>query len=488
MNLPPQRQLLQHSAQYVATEIYSYILNDHHLKILTHIQTSNQTIDLAPRGCGKSRIGNIAYVTQRVLQDPNIRILVTSDTDTHAVRFISTVKDALQYHPLIKRNFGTLVGPRWKEHEAEILGRDRIMTEATVTAAGAFSGAVTSGHYDLIICDDLVNFDNARTDASRERLWEWFKLTLYPTLIPGGEIHVLGTRYHFVDLYHRLIEEMDFDLQTQQAIITDRKGQERSIWEAFMPLKDRGSTIGLKTIQRQVGSAAFALQYQNDVSLMMKGDIYEYDWFRRATWQHDPEGARYIRLDDKTLYNVKDVPIFIGVDPAVSTSDKADWFAINVLAYIPSRDLYVVLESYRGHLSFDKRRAKVNQKYLQWSPRLVSIESNAAQDDFISALIEAYPYIRVKREQQTKDKVSRAWSRSGLVENGKVFVMAGNEDFITELVQMPDGDHDDQFDAWDMAMDGAKSPRGGMVRSKTRGSEKYQREGKKGIRPDFSKL
>ena len=42
-----------------------------------------------------------------------------------------------------------------------------IKKEATVSALGA-SGAVVSKHFDIIIGDDLVGFENARTEAQRK--------------------------------------------------------------------------------------------------------------------------------------------------------------------------------------------------------------------------------------------------------------------------------------------------------------------------------
>ncbi len=177
--------ILVSSCRCFIFHIFNYVIEPHHENILAHVESYPLTLDLAPRGSGKSRIVTIGYAAWRAIVDPDIRILILSDTDDHAVRFLNTIKTALHQHPLIKQHFGPVEGDKWTDHQIVLAGRKKILTEATITALGAYSGAVTSGHYDLIICDDLVNFENSRTEGGRARMLEWFKQTLLPTLIPG---------------------------------------------------------------------------------------------------------------------------------------------------------------------------------------------------------------------------------------------------------------------------------------------------------------
>ena len=92
---------------------------------------------------------------------------------------------------------------------------------------------------------------------------------------------------------------------------------------------------------------------------------------------------------------------------------------------------------------------------------IIGIEDVAFQKEFVQRIRQTYPYMRVKEVKTTKDKVSRAYGRSGLVQNGKVFVKKGMADFVEELCIMPDGAHDDQFDAFDFAIAVSESAQGG---------------------------
>ena len=180
----PEPLLLKVSPAYFIKTIFGYRIDEPHWNILKHYEQSQQTLDLAPRGCGKTRIGNIGYSAWKAVNNPNVRILIVSDTDTHAVRFLNTTKAVLESHPKIRQYYGDLKGDKWTDHEIVLKTRtDKTLTEATISAMGMYSGAVTTGHYEVIIADDLINFENSRTEGQRERAKEWFKTTLVPTLL-----------------------------------------------------------------------------------------------------------------------------------------------------------------------------------------------------------------------------------------------------------------------------------------------------------------
>jgi predicted phage terminase large subunit-like protein len=473
--------LLRGSAHFFINAVFSYSIAEesHHEKILNHVTCIATSLDLAPRGSGKSRVVTVGYAAWRALCDPDIRILIVSDTDDHAVRFLGTIKSALKHHPLVKRHFGNVVGDKWTDHQITLAGRTKILTEATITAHGAYSGAVTSGHYDIIICDDLVNFENARTEGGRQRMLEWFKQTLLPTLIPGGELHVIGTRYHFLDLYQTMIDELGYDCQIQQAIQRDEDGTEHSIWESYMPLHDRKDPVtgkvteGLLTIKQNLGDVIFNLQYQNDAELMKKGSIFQYDWFRWYTMETREDGKLWIIRDDGQAVDVSTLLIFAGVDPSIGEGDQSDYFAICVIGMDRVSHEVYVLDIYKARLTYDGRARIVDAKYQQWSPRIMGIEDVAFQKEFVQRIRKTFPYIRVKEVKTTKDKVSRAYGRSGLVQNGKVWVKKGMSDFVEELCIMPDGAHDDQFDAFDFSIAVSETSGGAAKQTKLPGSSKY---------------
>jgi phage terminase large subunit-like protein len=441
-----EEQLLRESPSYFIKNVFDYKIAPHHFNILEHFKTLPLTLDLAPRGCGKSRISTIGYTAWIICNDPNARVLILSDVDAHAVRFLNTIKSVLETSPIIETYYGKIQGAQWSDHQITTsLRKDKSISEASVTALGHLSGAVTSGHYSHIFVDDIATFDNTRTVGMRARSKNFFKTTVLPTLLPGGAIRVAGTRYHFNDIYDMFIKELGFDLQNQVAILDIGTPKERSIWEAFMPLHTRiinGRTVkGLIEIRdgepggtdSGIGSLIFNLQYMNSCELQESGIIFLYDWFNFFDLR--PTGLR----------------VYQGVDLAISKLNTADFFVILTLGIDNAGNVFI-LDIYRKrNVSFNEQVKLVLKKAEEWKPVKIGIETNVYQAA-LAQEVERLSLLPVIELPTSKDKTLRAQMRSGLVESGRVYVEPGMHDFIAELVLMPDGENDDMFDAFDLAL------------------------------------
>jgi phage terminase large subunit-like protein len=440
----PETQALRLDPKYFIKQVFNYKIALPHYNILTHYEQARETLDLGPRGCGKTLIGNIGYSTWLAANNPNIRILILSDTDKHAIRFLGVTKAALGMDPVIRKYYGALKGDIWTDHELVIATRtDKTLMEATISAMGMYSGAVTSGHYDVIIADDLINFDNSRTEGMRERTDFWFKTTVLPTLLPGGEIRCQGTRYHYNDVWNMVQNELGFDTQIQQAIIEEGTLNERSIWETHMPLhtkivngKKIKGLIEIRDGDKQgsgIGTLIFNLQYQNNVDLQKKGDIFQYNWFK---------------FTDNISDNLR---IYQGIDLAISKSDTAAFFVVLTLGIDQEGNIYV-LDIFRERgISFNSQRETIIKKAEEWKPLRIGIETNAYQE-VMAQEVKRLTLLPVLQIHTVKDKTMRAQSRSGLVEGGRVNVKTNMHTFVSELVMMPDGKYKDQFDAFDFAL------------------------------------
>lgn len=241
----------------VCTYITKRNVMDLHKSIISNISNSKSTLDLAPRGFGKSTVGDVDYCITRILRDPNIRIMIGSKTQTQAEAFLKEVRTHFEQNEDLIRIFGdwkTSKDNVWNDREFTVNKRSIIKKEATLTALGA-SGAVISKHFDVIIGDDLVGLENARTEKQRSNLKEWFYSSLFPTLEPDGEIHILGTRYNPLDLYEDLIKSKDYVVNTQRAIRVVN-GKKVSLWEEKFSLerleailKQSGKEIRSKVVE-----------------------------------------------------------------------------------------------------------------------------------------------------------------------------------------------------------------------------------------------
>ncbi len=406
-------------------EVLGYLVEPCHQAILTHITSTKRTLNLAPRGFGKSTIGDIGYCIWRICHDRNIRVLVVSNTQSQAEAFLREMKYHFMFNNKLRELYGDFRSDKWTEGELIISGRTISAKEATVTALGA-SGAVISKHFDLIIADDVVDFESARTETQRKRLSEWYRTSLLPCLEPHGDLHVMGTRYHPLELYQDMIDSAQYSVQVQRAINNEGQG----LWE------EKFSTDLLLSKKEELGSIIFNMQYQNDISLAREGKIFRYEWIQFYTPDLIPAP--------------ESMKIYQGVDLAISTTETADYFVLCTLGITKNKDIFV-LDMYRDRISFNQQKEIIRKKNEQWQPVSIGIETNAYQRALSQELIRTTGF-PIREIRTVKDKVTRAQKRSALFENGKVFMKKDMTVMIDELCLFPDASHDDCFDAFDIAV------------------------------------
>ena len=423
-----------------------------HKSIIANISSTKSTLDLAPRGFGKSTVGDVDYCITRILREPNIRIMIGSKTQTQAEAFLKEIRTHFEQNEDLIRIFGDWKagnkGNVWNDREFTVNRRTIIKKEATVTALGA-SGAVISKHFDVIVGDDLVGLENARTERQRKNLNEWFYSSLLPTLEPDGEIHILGTRYNPLDLYEDLIKSRNYEVNIQKAIqLVD--GKEVSLWAEKFTIER------LKDIRAESGKIIFNMQYQNDTELA-KGRIFKAQYFRyyeEYKIDYDFQTAKIRIKDNEGIDRWIKVRVYMGADLAISENENSnnDFFVLMIIGVDDNRNVYV-LDYVKDRLTFNTQLTTTISYGRDKYPMVerVGVETNQYQKALAQELrrLSLLPVININT---TKDKVTRAMRRSANFENGKVYFREGMDDLEECLLLFPEVDHDDLFDALDHAM------------------------------------
>lgn len=422
-----------------------------HASIIHNVSDNQASMDLAPRGHGKSTIGDVDFCITKVLRNPDIRIMIGSKTQTQASAFLKEIRTHFEQNVNLTRIFGDWKKSRdnvWNDKEFTVNRRTVIKKEATVSALGA-SGAVVSKHFDIIIGDDLVGFENARTEAQRKVLKEWFYSSLYPTLEPDGEIHILGTRYSPMDLYEDLIKSKNYKVNVQQAI-TIKDGQEVSLWESKFSLEK------LRSIREEAGLIIFNMQYQNNTELA-KGKIFKYKYFKHFEEYEVDYALNRVRvkvLDAQGVPFWIPVRIYMGADLAISEDETSnnDYFVLTVIGVDKNKNVYV-LDYLKERLSFNAQLNAILDYGRNKFPMVERIGVETVQyQKSLAQEIRRLSLLPVINIQTSKDKVTRAMRRSALFENGKVWFRIGMDDLEECLLLFPEVDHDDLFDGLDFAL------------------------------------
>lgn len=430
----------------LAVVVLGYQIRSFHVAMIQWQFIHSESMQLAFRGAGKSTVCTITKIIHLLLKNPNLRILLASKTSGHAESMLKEIKTHFESNSDLADIFGEYYDPRrvnkWDNTEIEVLPRTLVAKEASVTCIGV-GGQVVGKHYDVVDCDDLVDEENSRTKYMREKTKTWYYQSLDPTLEPPdpsvphrGERYIVGTRYHYDDLYGHLAQnELKGHVQVIPAL--DKHG--RSPWPSKYPPKWFAGK------RKAAGIIIFNAQYQCDTEAM-KGEVFQYDDCQQIDGSDIPS----------------DLAIFMGVDLAISQKNTSDKFAIVVVGMDLAKNYYV-LDYYENHLRFKTQTKKIIEYHKKWDPVRCGIETNAYQEAQYQNLQddeEDGADLRLKPVVTDTDKMVRAWKLSSLFEDKRMFFIKGKMNLLIEhLVLFPNYDFMDLFDGLDIAVRVSKMKR-----------------------------
>lgn len=232
-----QYQLYRNSVAYFARDFLNMHLYPHMLKWIKFIENNRYCLIEAPRFHGKSETISHIYITHAIVFNKNIRVLFISSTmNSVSMKSLNQVRRELTGNKELVWFFGRQFDERkgiWVDgdyyfrakdnlwtNEAFTVTRDKNLKEPTVTAIG-IGTEVLGGHYDKIICDDMVTRKNSATQKKRDDLKSWFTETVFPLLEHKelSRLVLIGTPKHYDDLYNTVEKGGNFAILKNKAII-----------------------------------------------------------------------------------------------------------------------------------------------------------------------------------------------------------------------------------------------------------------------------
>ncbi len=173
----------------------------------------NLLLLLSFRSSLKSSIISCNFSIQRILENPNIRILLTNEKEDNAKKFLGIIRTHFQENKMLRYVYGDYTSKlkKWTEYEFTVDNRTKALKEPTVMI-GSIDKSPVSLHQDLIIEDDLQSRLNIQTKEQIDKVWQYHK-DLLSLLEPNGKRIILGTKWAFNDIYSRIIKgltENDF--------------------------------------------------------------------------------------------------------------------------------------------------------------------------------------------------------------------------------------------------------------------------------------
>lgn len=224
----------------------------------------NLLLLLMPRGTFKSSVVTISFTLQFILNEPNARILIDSETFSKSKAFLREIIDHLMNNESYREIFKAIHGKYpytkksqmqlWTDSEIILPCRNVPKKEPTISCAG-IDVTKNGMHYDLIIADDLHSEKNVTNKEQIEQVIDHYKLA-FSLLDPGKPMIIIGTRWDYSDLYQHIIdfESEDFNILKKSAYNPDGS--------LFFP--EVLSEEALDKIRRRQGTGHFSKQYLNE--------------------------------------------------------------------------------------------------------------------------------------------------------------------------------------------------------------------------------
>ena len=424
--------------------------------VIDNVKRKQLLIEL-PRGSFKSSTITVGYSVWQIVNNPNVRILIVNATYEMIKKFVSQIQDHLKKNPKILEIYGDLTkdAPIWNESTIKLRTENSFEIREPTLLGYGMTGNLVSTHFDIILLDDLVNWDNTTTLEQIDKVKSFYKSTL-DLLEPFGELIIIGTPYHFGDLY-AWIEDEDEAIHKNFAIF--KKPAYTGDWgEGDLLFPERLGWERLGQLKRTQGPRHFATQYMLR-PILDEDAVFKYDF--RYYEETDLKGIELLH--------------YMAIDPAFSQNRDADKTAFIVVGVDRDNNWYI-LDIYAKRLSPKETIDMIVNMNQKWHPRVIAIETVAWQkavaqfmvDEIKQRRISPLPIKFVKPETSRSTGLSvpkqyRIESLEPRYASGQIFHnknLSQNDELEEQLRNFPRNDHDDIIDALAYIEQIANVPRG----------------------------
>ena len=416
-------------------------VKDRHEKTGEDWQARAKKLIQVPRSSFKSSVLSNALPLWLLWHNPNIRIMIGSETLGNSKLYLSAIKDQIDNNELLRlvctnEKGDFLIAPAkdttggWTEDQMLLKNRTDLGRKEPTIFCTSVENTRTGLHPDVIIFDDLVSEGNVNTANNIQKTKDVYKYAL-SLLDPTGILLVVGTRYHYNDLYNDLLKSPSFDRLIRPAILRDTG-------ELYFPKRITHDFLAEK--QQEQGTYIYSCQYMLEPMDDSLRDFQKH-WFR---WYKQDE---YHSIRDKCLN------VYIVTDFAISMNKRADYTVIMAIGETFDRKLYV-LEYTRERLNPYQTIQGVFEMSAKYKDKLrkVQIEAVAFQIAMTYLLKNEQkrrgvrlPLLETKPRQRKEERIKLTIP---MFERGEVFFQEGMNDLYDELISLGSWEHDDLADAF----------------------------------------
>jgi predicted phage terminase large subunit-like protein len=403
----------------------------------------------APRGVGKSKI-NLFFILHHILFDEGDKVVVVqSKTRKEAVNRLTDIKEILNYNSVFKDLFGYAgeqVSTSWRE--------DKIKTRingCNISISALGTGQPVRGMLEgdtritLYVLDDPDDEDNTLTKEQMDKNFDKFLGGIAGLDRRNGRVIVIGTPIRQGCIVDRLNESSGWATKRYQSI--DENGN--LLWEEMYP---KGWLDNKKEELKEQGMLRkFYSEYQCEI-VGEEDQLFKPEYIRYWDGQLVKDYLEITHIDGVELPAKKIVPVnvFLGIDPASSTKQTADYSVTMPIAY-DGENIYV-LPYFRKRVTPTAHAEQIIETIKLLKPLRAQVETVGYQE-----MMRQYLRQRLDEEGlwvgglETKynprtEKSARLEALHPLFYNKRVYLKKEMTELYEELITYPRGRHDDAMD------------------------------------------
>lgn len=343
---------------FVSYTMPKFSVSDHHRVLCAALERVakgelKRLIVMMPPRHGKSEIASRRFPAWYLGAYPDRQIIAASYNSELASDFGRDVRNIVageEYADVFETKLAA---------DSQSANRWHTSAGGSYVSAGIGTAITGRGAHCLLLDDPIKDREEADSQVSRQRVWDWYTSTAYTRLMPGGAVILIQTRWHTDDLAGRLM------------VSQERFGGD--VWEVIsLPALDSG------------GKALWPAWYSEEDLARIRTVIGPRDWSALYMQTPLPDGRgefnrQWLRWYDGVLTG-SGMNTYIVVDPAGAKKLTSDRTAMWVVG-LNSDGNYYVLDAVYDRLNLAERVRELMRLHRKYKPMRVGYEKYGKDSD-----------------------------------------------------------------------------------------------------------
>lgn len=449
------------------------------LNVISNEEINKRIAWSAPRGHAKSAYLSNIFPLHQTIFEKRFYILIISETDSAAKKFVEWVGNELKFNAKLRRDFGEILSPNKGQNEKD--NQEAFLTTTGTLVESASIGKQLRGKRngshrpDLVICDDLESSKNTNTKELIAKNIDWFDKVVLPIGDPSRTAFVyMGTTVVADGLLQHVQRKADFQSRTYAAVVSPP--ERGDLWDEFETiLRDVENMDRMEDAKRFYW--ANKEEMDKGVKVLWEGRWTYFDLMvQKATMTSrafnsefmnnpiDLENAIF-KIENLTFFDYDEMhekkkffEYYSAWDIAMGKNNRSDYNAIVTIARDKRTGVFYVVDAWAKKVPAHEALEQCLKIMLKFKPKVFVVETVAAQHDLYRQLKEAMLKrgiygTKLKPLVSRSKKEERIELLEPLVENGALRFMRHQRLLLEQLEQFPNGTNDDLPDALQMAVE-----------------------------------